>query len=121
VSRRIDLLEDALLVRYGGLDAVTTLTRTVRVPYASIAGVTVGLRDAPGLLAWRIGLSTPPFGTTQRGRFRERGTWSFLDVHDRERTLVLDLAGHGYGRVALTVDEPQALAEQLRARIPADA
>ena len=68
--------------------------------------------------ALRIGLSTPPFGTTQRGRFRERGRWSFLDVDDRERTVVLYLTGHEYRRVVLTVDDPEALIEKLRARIP---
>ena len=31
MSRRIDLLDDALLVRYGGLDAVLALIRAVRV------------------------------------------------------------------------------------------
>ena len=56
----------------------------------------------------------PPFGTTQRGRFRERGKWSFLDVSDRERTVVLELDGHEFRRVALTVDDPETVAAQLR-------
>jgi hypothetical protein len=118
MSRRIDLLDDALLVRYAGLDAALGLRRHLRVPYASIRSVAVGLGDPPGPLAWRLGLSTPPFGTTQRGRFRREGGWSFLDVDDRERALVLDLEGHEFNRVALTVDDPQALAQQLRERSP---
>jgi hypothetical protein len=116
MSRRIDLLDDAVLLRYGGLDAAATLTRVVRVPYDAIAAVSVGLDDPPGPLAWRIGLSTPPFGATQRGRFREQGRWSFLDVDDRERALVLDLTGHAYRRVVLTVDDPEGLAARLRER-----
>jgi hypothetical protein len=119
MSRRLDLLDDTLLVRYSGFDAAVILRRTVRVPYAAIRGVSVGLTDAPGAFAWKIGLSTPPFGTRQHGRFREQGRWSFLDVSDRERTVILDLEEHEFRRVALTVDDPNGLAEQLRGRIPA--
>ena len=116
MSRRIDLLDDELVVGYTSLDLVTLLTREVRVPYASIRGVSVGLTDPPGALALKVGLSTPPLGTTQRGRFREQGRWSFLDVNDRERSIVLDLDGHRFRRVALTVDDPGALASKLRER-----
>ncbi len=118
MARRIDLLDDALLVRYSGAEALTGLRRSVRIPYASIRAIGVGLTDPPGALTWRIGLSMPPFGTRQHGRFRSGGRWSFLDVTDRERTLVLDLEGHELARVALTVDDPQALAQQLRERSP---
>ncbi len=42
----------------------------------------------------------------------------FLDVNDRERAIVLDLTGHTYRRVALTVDDPESLASYLRERVP---
>ena len=119
MSRRLDLLDEALLVRYSGLDAVVILRRAIRVPYAAVRAVTVGLTDPPGALAVKIGLSTAPFGTRQQGRFREHGRWSFLDVSDRERTVVLDLEGHEFRRIALTVDDPAGFAERLRGRIGA--
>ena len=118
VSRRIDLTEDALILRYSGLDRAAAIVGDVRVPYEAIASVSIGLTDPPGALAFRVGFSTPPFGTTQRGRFREHGTWSFLDVDDRERAVVLDLTGHGYRRVVLTVDDPEAFAANVRERRP---
>jgi hypothetical protein len=118
VSRRIDLEEDALVIRYAGASRALILTGEVRVPYSAIASVSIGLSDPPGWLHFRIGYSTPPFGTTQRGRFREHGTWSFFDVDDRERAVVLDLTGHGYRRVVLTVDDPEAFAASLRERRP---
>ena len=118
MSRRIDLDDDALVVRYAGLDRAATLAGEVKVPYTAIASVSIGLTDPPGPLAFRIGFSTPPFGTTQRGRFREHGRWSFLDVDDRERTVVIDLTGGEYRRVALSVDDPDAFAASLRERRP---
>jgi hypothetical protein len=117
VSRRIDFEPDALVIRYAGLDAAAVLAREVRVPYGAVGAVSVGLADPPGLLAGRVGLSTPPFGITQRGRFREHGRWSFLDVDDRERAVVLALDGHKYRRVALTVDDPESFAQRVRERV----
>ena len=118
MSRRIDFEEDALLIRYAGASRALILTGEVRVPYSAIASVSIGLSDPPGWLHFRIGYSTPPFGTTQRGRFREHGRWSFLDVDDRERAVDIDLTGHAYGRVVLTVDDPEAFAKSLRERRP---
>jgi hypothetical protein len=118
VSRRIDLEDDALVLRYSGLDRAAVLTGEVRVPYDAIAAVSNGLTDPPGALALRVGFGTPPFGTTQRGRFREHGGWSFVDVDDRERAVVIDLTGHSFRRVVLTVDDPESFAQSLRERRP---
>ena len=113
MSRRIDFEDEALVIRFDGLGALTTLTRELRIPYTAVGSVSIGLTDPPGLLAVKIGLSLPPFGTTQRGRFREHGRWSFLDVDDRERAVVLDLTGHEYRRLVLTVDDPESFLQKL--------
>jgi hypothetical protein len=118
VSRRIDFEDEALVIRFDGLDAFTRLTRKVRIPYTAVGSVSIGLTDPPTLLAVKIGFSTPPFGTTQRGRFREHGRWSFLDVDDRERAVVLDLTGHEYRRLVLTVDDPESFVQKLRGHLP---
>ena len=118
MSRRIDFEEEALVIRFDGLAGLTTLTRELRIAYTAIGSVSIGLTDPPGLLAFKIGLSMPPFGLTQRGRFREHGRWSFFDVDDRERAVVLDLTGHEYRRLVLTVDDPDAFVQKLRGRSP---
>lgn len=116
MSRRIDFEDEALVVHLDGTTALTTLTREVRVPYTAIGSASAGLTDPPGALALKVGLSTPPFGKTQRGRFREHGRWSFFDVNDRERAVVLDLTGHKYRRLVLTVDDPESFLQKLRER-----
>ena len=118
MSRRIDFEDEALVVRFEGLAALTTLTREVRIAYTAVGSVSIGLTDPPGLLAFKMGLSMPPFGITQRGRFREHGRWSFLDVDDRERAVVLDLTGHEYRRLVLTVDDPESVFQKLHQRLP---
>jgi hypothetical protein len=116
MPRRIDLEADALVVRYSGLWAAAVLTERVRVPYAAIRAMRVGLTQLPGPFSFRLGLSTAPLGNTRRGRFREGGRWSFYDVDDPERTLVIDLEGAQYTRVALTVDDPPSLMSRLDKR-----
>jgi hypothetical protein len=117
VARRIDLLEDGLHVLYTGLSAVAVVARGLTVPYSSIGDVRVGLRDLPGTFAIRLGLNTAPFGHTRRGTFWAGGRRVFLDLDDPERTVVLELEKHRYARVALGVDDPEALAEQIRDRV----
>jgi hypothetical protein len=56
VSRRIDFEDEALVIRFDGLVALTTLTREVRIPYTAVGSVSIGLTDPPGLQsrsAWR--------------------------------------------------------------------
>ena len=118
MSRRIDFEDEALVIRFDGLAALTTLTRQLRIPYTAVGAASIGLTDPPGLLAFKIGLSMPPFGITQRGRFREHGRWSFFDVDDRERAVVLDLTGHEYRRLVLTVDDPESFFQKLHERQP---
>jgi hypothetical protein len=63
-----------------------------------------------------VGTNTSPFGDTRRGTFWSGGRRLFLDVNDPERAVVLELEGHPFARVALTVDDPEAFAGQLRAK-----
>jgi hypothetical protein len=119
VARRIDLAEHELQVRYSGLSAVAVLTQELDVPYSSIGSVRVGMRDLPGAFTFRVGTTTAPFGDTRRGTFWVGGRRVFLDLNDRRQAVVLELEGHRYARVALGVDDPEALAAAIRARLPA--
>jgi hypothetical protein len=117
MARRFDFEDDALVVRYGGLDALLAVTTAVRIPYASVQEVHVGLAEVPAALAWRVGLSTGPFSDHRMGRFWVGDRKLFLDLRDRSRAVVVDLSGADYDRVAIEPDhDPEGLAEKLRAR-----
>jgi hypothetical protein len=117
VARTIDVRETELVVRYDGLAATVVLTREVRIPYSAIREVSVGLFELPGPLAFRIGVSTAPWGDTRRGTFwMGRDRW-FLDLSHRRRAVALELQGHRYARVALEADEPERLAERIREKL----
>jgi hypothetical protein len=116
VARRIELLDDELHLHYDGLSALAAAKRDVHVPYGAIRDVRVGLGDLPGTFAIKLGTNTAPFGETRRGTFWTGGRRVFLDVNDPERAVVLELEGHRFARVALTVDDPESFAALLRAR-----
>jgi hypothetical protein len=116
VARRIELLDDELHLHFSGLSMLATAARDVHVPYDAIRSVSIGMPELPGALAIKMGTNTAPFGDTRRGTFWSGGRRLFLDLNDPERSVVLELEGNRYARVALTVDDPEAIAGQLRAR-----
>lgn len=118
MARRLELTDDELVLRYAGFSRVVILTDEVAIPYSAIRSVSVGYDNLPGAFTWRIGVNTAPFGKTRRGTFWSGGRRLFLDVDDPERTVVLDLEGQRFARVALTVDDPEAFAAKLRAKLP---
>lgn len=116
MARRIDLTEDALVIRFTGLTRVALMADELRIPYSQIKDVSVGTSALPGAFTWRLGLNIAPFGDTRKGRFRVGGRWEFFDVDDRDRTVVLDTDGWRFRRVTLTVDDPETTARKIRAK-----
>jgi len=117
MARRIDLADDALVVRFTGVSRLAVLADELRIPYSQIIGVSVGTATLPGAFTWRMGMNASPFGETRKGRFRINGKWDFFDVDDRDRTVVIDTNGWRYRRVVLTVDDPETTARKIRAKL----
>ena len=106
------------MLGYSGLAAATRLRGEIRVPFEQIRSVAVGLDEVPSTLAFRIGLSTAPFGATRKGQFWWAGKRVFLDFEDPERAVVLELKGHSFARIAVQPDtDAEPLAAQIRERI----
>jgi len=118
MGREIRVDEDAVRIRYRGLSTLITLLREVNVPYAEIQSVEVGLGPLPRA-SFRIGESVP--GGTVRGRFRVGGRWYFLDLHHRERAIVITtLPGARFALVAVEPEadiDPAELAASIRERL----
>jgi len=118
MARTIELEPDGVTLGYTGVSALTRLTNELRIPYTAISSVSVGLAEVPSALAFRIGMSTAPFGGTRHGQFWWAGKRMFLDVEDPTRAVVLELKGHRFARVAVQPDtSPDELAEAIRERI----
>jgi hypothetical protein len=111
---RIELLEDRFVIRNRGLHRLLTIVGDVTVRYEAIASVEVGLDAVPRWHVWRVGYS-PGIGSHRAGIFWWRGEKWFMDVRDPRRTLVVRLKpGAGYDAVAVTLDDAQLVAAELR-------
>ncbi|HEY7178911.1 MAG TPA: hypothetical protein VH305_07030 [Gaiella sp.] len=106
-----------VVVRLTGLDAFAALKRELRIPIAAIRAVSRARYDGDGL---RVGGTSIPFTEIRAGRFRRGGKRTLVSFEHRDRVLTLTLdrraAGVGYDVVAVGVDDPVSLAEQLESR-----
>jgi hypothetical protein len=119
MGREIKLDDDALRIRYSGLTRWIVLLREVEVHYGEIESVEVGLGQTPRF-NFRVGSYVSK--RVMRGRFKADGRWWFLDVRgDRQRVVVIrTIPGSHFAVVGFEPadgEDPDALAESLRARL----
>ena len=120
MGRTIELGPDGVVLGYSGFSRLLRATGEVSIPYTAIRSVSVGLDEVPSAVAFRVGLSTAPFGSTRQGQFWWAGKRVFLDFEDPARTVVLDLMGNRFARVAVQPDtSPEDLAAAIRERVSA--
>lgn len=117
---RLQLLQDRLVIRNEGFRRLLTVAGDVTVRYEAVSSVQVGLDRVPPWYARRVGYN-PGRGSRRAGIFWWRGMKWFMDVSDPARTVVVQLKpGAGYDAVAVTVDEPAVIAQQIRSRAGLD-
>jgi hypothetical protein len=114
---RIEFLDDRLVIRSDGLRRLLTVVGDVTVRYEAIDSVDIGLDEVPRWYTWRVGYN-PGVGSRRAGIFWWRGEKWFMDVDDPKRTLVIRLKpGAGYNAIAVTVDDLEWLAAEIRTRL----
>ncbi|HKR08308.1 MAG TPA: hypothetical protein VJS39_03885 [Gemmatimonadaceae bacterium] len=90
-----------------GIDKMWALRSLLEFPLSHIRGVSVDREAARG---WWHGIklwgSNIP-GILTAGTFYQNGRVVFYDVHDPERTLVIELDHEHYDRLVVEVDDPE--------------
>ncbi|MDX6534297.1 MAG: hypothetical protein QOF68_2041 [Gaiellales bacterium] len=113
---RVQFLDDRFVIRNEGLRRLLTVVGTISVRYEAVSSVEVGLDEVPPWFTWRIGFNLG-VGSRRAGIFWWRGEKWFMDVTGPARTLVVHLKpGAGYDAVAVTVENPQTIATEIRSR-----
>ncbi|HSC73346.1 MAG TPA: hypothetical protein VLB89_04195 [Gaiellaceae bacterium] len=111
---RIELLDDHFVIRNRGAHRLLTIVGDVAIRYEAIASVDVGLDSVPPWFTRRVGYSTG-IGSRRAGIFWWRGRKWFMDVRDPARTLVVHVKpGAAYGAIAVTLDDAELVAGELR-------
>ncbi len=114
---RVELHDDHLVIRNEGLRRLLTIVGSISLRYEAVASVDVGLDEVPPWFTWRVGFNAG-IGTRRAGIFWWGGKKWFLDLTDPARALVVHLkTGAGYDAIAVSVDDAEGLAAELRARL----
>ena len=107
----IEIGDRQLRVVIEGFDKVLSLRSTIVVPLDHVRGASQdpdALRERHGL---RLGGTSLP-GVIAAGTFFD-GRWWFLDVHDPERAIRIDLDHEHYEALIIEVEDPFGAARDI--------
>ena len=112
----VELTENALIVHVRGMDRLWTLKSSLEVPLSHVVGAEVDPEVARG---WRKGIraaGTHVPGVITAGTFYQEGERVFWDVHDPQKTVVIQLRDERYARLVIEVEDPRATAAAIQGR-----
>lgn len=97
-----------------GLDKLWSLKSRLEIPLAHIKGVRLDFEIARGWWHGLRTLGTQVPGVITAGTFHQHGRRVFWDVHDPDRTIVIELADERYDELIVEVESPATVQGQLR-------
>ncbi len=113
----VEIVGDALIVRVRGMDKIWALKSRLEVPLTHVVGAEV---DPEAARQWwkgfRIGGTYVP-GVITAGHFYGGGEWTFWDVHDPEKAVVIRLKDERYARLVIEVEDPPTAVAAIRRAI----
>jgi hypothetical protein len=113
----ITLTDTTATFEVEGMDKLWALKSRLEIPLAHIRGVRADPEVARG---WWHGIRMPGTqlpGVITAGTFYQAGKRVFWDVHDPERTVVVELADERYDELIVEVADPGAAVALLHERI----
>ncbi|HXN04689.1 MAG TPA: hypothetical protein VN895_07640 [Candidatus Acidoferrum sp.] len=116
---KVEIQDDQLVARIQGLDQVLALSSELRIPLTHVRSAAVSPPEVRR--RWRNPLRLHVPGTdmpyvVMAGSFLFLdGEHAFWDVHDPDRTIVIELDHERFARLVLEVEDPQATAAAINA------
>jgi hypothetical protein len=110
---------DRLTLQVRGLDRLWAMRSRLDIPLASVRAVRIDPQVARGL--WK-GVSAPGThipGLIIAGTFYQDDKRIFWDVHDPNKTVVIDLVGQRYDQLIVEVSDPATVVSMLERAIEA--
>jgi len=100
-----------------GWDKVWALRSRLTIPLAHIKGA---YSDPEPAMGWFDGLKIS--GTAlpnifRAGTFYQHGEWVFWDVHEPEKTIVIELEHETYKKLIIEVSDPKGEVQKIRAAL----
>ena len=116
---RVELTATHLVMYVEGMDKMLALKSQLAVPLAHIVKAEVD--PTPARRYWKglrmPGTSIP--GVLTAGSFYQHGEWTFWDVRNPDRTIVVHLAHEHYKAFVVEVGDPQGTADAINRAVAA--
>lgn len=110
----ISIAGDQLHVEVCGMDKLWSFRGKLDIPLRHIRSVRHDPNSARGW--WHgiklVGTNLP--GVITAGTFIQHGSRVFWDVHDPEKTIIIELHDERYSELIIEVENPQFTVEQIR-------
>jgi hypothetical protein len=114
----LSVSENALILHVKGADRLWAFKSSLEIPLQHIAA----MRADPGIArSWWHGLRLPGTsipGVITAGTFYQDGRKVFWDVHDPDKTVVIELKDENYDKLIVEVADPNAAVELVKAALP---
>jgi hypothetical protein len=110
----LSIAEGKLTLHVRGADKLWALKSTLEIPLVHIASVRADPEVARG---WYHGIRMPGTnvpGVITAGTFYQDGKRVFWDVHNPEKTIVIDLHDERYNELVVEVDDPDAAVKLIQ-------
>jgi hypothetical protein len=118
---RVELQDDRLIAHIQGLDKVLALKSELTIPLAHVKGATVSPPDVRrrwgSLLRMHVPGTDMPYVVMAGTFVFLDGEHAFWDVHDPDRTVVIELDHERFANLVLEVEEPQMTAAAINAAL----
>jgi hypothetical protein len=118
---KVEIEDGRLIARIEGLDHVLAFKSELSIPLAHVKGAAVSLPDVRR--RWRNPLrirllgSDMPYVVMAGSFVFLDGEHAFWDVHDPDRTVVIELDHERFAKLVLEVEDPQATAAAVNAAV----
>jgi hypothetical protein len=113
----VELTQDALIVHVQGMDRLWALRSRLEIPLSHVVNVEA---DPEVAQRWWHGIrsgGTQVPGVITAGTFHQEGERIFWDVHDPEKTVVIELKDERYSRLVIEVEDPPTTVATIRERL----
>ncbi len=113
----VEIASDTLTLHVTGVDRILALKSSLSVPLAHVSAIDQDVAEASGVYhGLRLpGTSIP--GVVTAGTYLRDGKWTFWDVHDPAKSVIIRLHDEHYSRLVVGVDDPAATVAQVRAAL----
>ena len=115
----IELTASALIVHVEGADKLWALKSRLEIPLENVAGAREAGDEERGVYSGARSPGTNIPGVVKAGSFHQQGEWTFWDVHDLGKAIVILTNDEKYSRLVVEVADPAASVAAIEAALAA--